>query len=301
MSVRGQAIGLRSTMLCDKRAGMPRKRPPNATLLAARRLNRAAGMLAASALIDSAIEHYRGDFHNKAMFTPLLMGSLALVVSAHGTADNRLGAHRVRDASYALAALTGLVGTGFHIYNVMKRPGRMTWQNVFYGAPLGAPAAILLSGVLGYYSERVRENHAATPPTVWGMPAGRALAALTAVGLLGTTGEAALMHFRGAYHNPAMYLPVTVPPTAAALMAASAFGKAGRNRWFTRAWLRMTALLGVAGSGFHAYGVSRNMGGWRNWRQNVLNGPPLPAPPSFTGLALAALAALNLVRDNPGA
>ena len=34
------------------------------------------------------------------------------------------------------------------------------------------------------------------------------------------------------------------------------------------------------------------MGGWRNWRQNVLNGPPLPAPPSFTGLALAGLAAL---------
>ena len=49
--------------------------------------------------------------------------------------------------------------------------------------------------------------------------------------------------------------------------------------------------------GFHAYGVSRNMGGWRNWSQNVLNGPPLPAPPSFTGLALAGLAALSLIED----
>ena len=39
--------------------------------------------------------------------------------------------------------------------------------------------------------------------------------------------------------------------------------------------------------GLHAYGISRNMGGWRNWSQNLLNGPPLPAPPSFTGLALA--------------
>ena len=35
--------------------------------------------------------------------------------------------------------------------------------------------------------------------------------------------------------------------------------------------------------GFHAYGVHRNMGGWRNWSQNLLNGPPLPAPPTFTG------------------
>jgi hypothetical protein len=32
----------------------------------------------------------------------------------------------------------------------------------------------------------------------------------------------------------------------------------------------------------------------RNWSQNVLNGPPLPAPPSSTGLALAGLAALSL-------
>ena len=40
------------------------------------------------------------------------------------------------------------------------------------------------------------------------------------------------------------------------------------------------------------------MGGWRNWSQNVLNGPPMPAPPSFTGLALAGLAALGLL-ENP--
>jgi hypothetical protein len=38
------------------------------------------------------------------------------------------------------------------------------------------------------------------------------------------------------------------------------------------------------------------MGGWRNWRQNLIDGPPLPAPPSFSGLALAGLAALALMR-----
>jgi len=47
----------------------------------------------------------------------------------------------------------------------------------------------------------------------------------------------------------------------------------------------------------HALGVARAMGGWRNWRQNVVDGPPLPAPPSFTALALAGLAALRLLRD----
>ena len=67
----------------------------------------------------------------------------------------------------------------------------------------------------------------------------------------------------------------------------------------TRFWLRLTAVLGFAGAGFHAMGVARNMGGWRNWSQNVLNGPPIPAPPSFTGLALAGLAALGLMEDHP--
>jgi hypothetical protein len=40
-----------------------------------------------------------------------------------------------------------------------------------------------------------------------GFPAGRAMAALAALGMLGTVGEAGLLHFRGAYHDPAMFLP----------------------------------------------------------------------------------------------
>jgi hypothetical protein len=276
-------------------------RPGNqATVRAARRLNRASGMLAFSVLADSAVEHYRGSFENKAMFTPLVVSALSLWASVHGTADSRASTHRLRDAVYAGAALTGMLGTGFHAYNVLKRPGRLTWQNLFYGAPLGAPMAILLSGLLGVYSERLREHRGATP-RVFGLPAGRALSALTGAGLLGTAGEAALLHFRGAYHNPVMFAPVTIPPITSALMGNVAFGPPGRNRWLTRWWLRLTMLLGFAGVGFHTYGVSRNMGGWHNWSQNVLNGPPLPAPPSFTGLAMAGLAALGLLEDHPDA
>ena len=48
----------------------------------------------------------------------------------------------------------------------------------------------------------------------------------------------------------------------------------------TRWWLRLTTLLGFVGVGFHAYGVSRNMGGWRNWRQTVLKVPRCPRPPA---------------------
>ena len=96
-----------------------------------------------------------------------------------------------------------------------------------------------------------------------------------------------------------MYLPVTVPPVAAALMAGADLDRRPRERPITRFWLRLTALLGFAGAAFHVIGVHRNMGGWRNWMQNVQNGPPIPAPPSFTGLALSGLAALKLL-ERPG-
>ena len=66
---------------------------PTAVVTAARRLNRAAGVIAASVLIDSAMEHYRGNFHNKAMFTPLVTSSLSIAVSIHGLSDKRHGAH----------------------------------------------------------------------------------------------------------------------------------------------------------------------------------------------------------------
>ena len=92
-----------------------------------------------------------------------------------------------------------------------------------------------------------------------------------------------------------MWVPVSLPPVAAALMGKAALEpERPRRRPFTRAWLAITAALGIGGVGFHAYGVSRAMGGWRNWTQNVIDGPPLPAPPSFSALAVAALAALRL-------
>jgi hypothetical protein len=275
-----------------------RKPRSTAIVTAAKRLNRAAGTIATSVLLDSAMEHYRGNFHNKAMWTPIVTSLSSIAVSAHGLSDERHHAHPVRDAVYIAAGIVGLIGTGFHIYNVTKKVGGFNWQNLFYSAPLGAPAAMSLSGLMGFLAERVRDNRPEDEPRVLGLPAGRVVAAATGLSLLGTTAEAGLLHFRGAFHNPAMLLPVTMPPIAAGLLARAAVGRAGAERTSSQAWLAATAVMGVAGVALHAYGVSRGMGGWRNWRQNAFAGPPLPAPPSFTGLALAGLAALALLKEH---
>lgn len=274
-----------------------RGRPPHLTGRDApsRKLNAAAALLSASVLADSAVEHYAGGFHNPAMIAPLITGALSLAAGVDGAAHKGgPRARRLRDAAYTAAGVVGMAGLCFHLFNIGKRPGRFDWQNLFHAAPIGAPGALTLAGLIGCSGEILRGERAAR---VGRRNWGRLLALLSSIGIAGTVGEAGLLHFRGAFQNPFMWLPVSLPPVASALTAEAAVGEPGRRRWLTRAWLWLTAGLGLGGVGFHLYGLSRRMGGFRNWSQNLLAGPPTPAPPAFTALALAALAALDLIEE----
>ncbi|MBV9825429.1 MAG: hypothetical protein JO001_07125 [Alphaproteobacteria bacterium] len=254
-------------------------------------LSRAAALLAVSALADIATEHFRGSFHNPVMLLPLMVGAQAVAVNLQGVFEYTPATNTIRAAGQMLTVTTGVIGLAFHFYNVTKRPGGWSWYNLFYAAPLGAPAALCLVGLLGGIGERLRHDQ----QEIIGMESSPLVTGLVAVGLLGTSAEAALLHFRGAYQNPAMFIPVTLPPIAAGLLAAAYRSQ----QWMRPARLSMRVLIGVGllGAAFHAYGVQRAMGGWRNWSQNLLNGPPLPAPPAFTALAIAGLGALDLAEQ----
>ena len=253
---------------------------------ASRMLSAGATTLALSVLCDSAMEHYRGSFRNPAMVLPLVASTLSIAFDGSGK-----GGAAMRGGTHAGTGAIGLAGLGFHAFNVLKQPGGLTLQNLFYKAPVGAPAALVLAGALGAAADRLAGDESA-------FGSGRALAAFAAVGIMGSVGEAGLLHLRGSFQNPAMFLPVTIPPLAAVSLAFDAV--TGTPRPWTTALLGATVLVGTIGVAFHAYGVGRNMGGWRNWRQNVLAGPPLPAPPAFAGLAVAALGAVLLMRRAHG-
>jgi hypothetical protein len=274
----------------------PREAEPrldSADVKGARRLAGGAAVLAFSVLADSGIEHYRGGYHNPAMYIAPTVSAVSLahhihmVLTPESPSSGRL-------ALSALSFATGVTGFLFHIYNVRKREGGIDFLNLFYGAPIGAPAAIAASGLAGMAAvQLVAEGGEGGSPRLLGMPGGRVVGLASTVIMLGTAAEAALLHFRGAFHDPFMFVPVAVPPATAAMLAAAVFVPAMRRA--ARALLWMTGIAGIAGAGFHAYGISRNMGGFYNWSQNILNGPPLPAPPSFTGVALAGLAAMLLL------
>jgi len=257
--------------------------------LAGRLIGAGSAIIAGSVLADSAMEHYRGSFANPAMVLPLAASGMSVAVNAARAAGTGTG--KTALVSHGAASAIGVAGLGFHLFNLLKRPGRLRLNSLFYKAPIGAPAALVLAGTLGLAADVVARGALAFAP--FGIEPARLLAGYTAFGILGTVGEAGLLHFRGAFHNPAMWLPVSVPPLAAFSLVKAAL--TGRATLACTALLAATAALGVVGSLFHAYGVQRNMGGWRNWRQNLLAGPPLPAPPAFTGLAIAGLGALVMM------
>ena len=219
--------------------------------------------------------------------------ALATVAASVATALSRdRGA--MPAAVFAIAVATGLAGTAFHAKNILDRPGGLSFNNLFYRAPFGAPGALVLAGLFGLSSlaaTRASGSRARTGKT------GRGLAAVTSAGYFGLAAEIGLLHFRGAFHNPAMYAPILGVPVTGAMLARAALSPTRRHVATARGWLKLTTALGVAGTALHAYGVSRNMGGFANLSQNVFAGPPVAAPPSLVGMALAGDAGLRMIEE----
>jgi hypothetical protein len=256
-------------------------------------LGAGAAILCLSVALDSGIEHYRGSFKDRAMFfgpTMALLGLAAASWVAFRPADAE---RRLAKISFVTVGVTGLVGLGFHSYNILKRPGELNTLNLFYGAPAGAPAALTIAGLYGMIGGEILATNSLVRTRI---PKGTA--GLIAVSLVGTVAEAGFLHFRGAFQNPVMYAPVTIPPLAALSIGTAAFSP--RAARIARPLLKATGVLGIAGPIFHAYGIHRNMGGWRNWSQMILQGPPIPAPPAFLGIAVAGLGIIPLLMDERG-
>jgi len=236
------------------------------------------------------MEHFQGNYANRAMYVAPSLGAAAMATALSGYAPHHIGT-----AIFGAGMTAGLAGLGFHFYNITKRPGGLSWQNVFYGAPYAAPGALALSGLFGIVAGVVhRMRHQSRQRQI---EFAEGFAYTVSACMMVTASEPWVLHFRGAYHDPFMYVPVTVVPAAAAALAYAGIQQSEPSFKMARTLLNTAGLVGLVGAGFHIFGVHRNMGGWKNWSQMLFQGPPIPAPPSFTGLALAGLGALHLLRQ----
>ncbi len=268
-----------------------------------------AALLATSVLADSAMEHYKGSYQKPEMTIAPPAAAITLVTAVATALSSRLLGCKA--AIFSAAIVTGMVGTGFHARNILRRTGGLTLNNVFYRAPFGAPAALALAGAGGIGSvlaQRASTRRTGADTGARGvrnmvqarMRAGKGMARLTASGLFGLTAEVGLLHFRGSFHNPLMWAPIVCLPASGIAMLTVGdeprLSKPSANR-AARWALGTTSFLAIAGTGLHACGVGRGMGGWRNWTQNLFAGPPVAAPTSLAGIALLGFSALDLLRS----
>jgi hypothetical protein len=111
--------------------------------------------------------------------------------------------------------------------------------------------------------------------------------------------EIAVLHYRGAFQNRLMWVPVLSPPMVMVSGVASGLKKdERRSRDLFRPFAWLMTILGTVGTLFHVRGIARQMGGFHNWRYNVVTGPPFLAPMQVALFGLLGVVASGRIPNN---
>lgn len=246
-------------------------------------------------LVDAFVGHYRRAFAYRMQYAPLVTGLLLVVtVLAAALFSGPAWLNQLLRAAGWLAAATGLIGFGYHVYyGIVTKPGGVKWllHYLMYGAPILAPLGLTATGVLGVITARGLAGES----RVFGLAMPVALVIFVTIVLAGAIVQATILHYRGAFNNPAMYAPLTVPALTmmAGVWMVLAPSTLARAAFAVLLW--MTLLVGFIGFGMHLRGLDREMGGLHIWLFNLLEGPPQGAPGLFIALAAIGLVGMYLL------
>jgi hypothetical protein len=125
----------------------------------------------------------------------------------------------------------------------------------------------------------------------------RSLSGVTAFAAAVTTAEIYLEHYRASFGNKMMWSPIIVTPP---VMVAGIGGVFSR-KW-AKTYLPITALIytanGLVGEYYHARGVARRPGGFKQASYNLPMGPPIMAPGLMTIVGMLGVLAALLRRED---
>lgn len=254
-----------------------------------------AALLTLLVLIDVWIGHYRSGFPLRAQYAPFASGGL-LAGAALSTviAPAAAWAQEALWSAGWVAVVTGFVGTGYHhYYGIAQKAGGYRWllHYLMYGAPQLAPLALSTMGALGV----IAAHGVAGRTAVLGLGLRSALLGVVAVALVGAIAQAGILHYRGAFNNPVMYVPLTVPVLTAITSGWMAAAPSAAPYALGRTLFVLTFLIGFIGLGMHLRGIDRQMGGLHIFLFNLLQGPPPLAPATFAGLAAIGFVATEML------
>ena len=100
--------------------------------------------------LEIYLEHYKGSFGDKWMWTPIWLTPPLTAAGIAGVFSPK-AARTVLPLFGALYALDGLIGVYTHFRGVEKRPGgfREAHYNLVMGPPLLAPGSLAMVGTMG--------------------------------------------------------------------------------------------------------------------------------------------------------
>lgn len=104
--------------------------------------------------IQVSMSHYKQNFHNKVMWTPVITAPILFLTSILLTIVNRQGFYNIVQILFIIGAVMGLVGFGFHFKAVGKRVDGYKPRNFLMGPPVILPllfAAMAALGLIAMY------------------------------------------------------------------------------------------------------------------------------------------------------
>ena len=109
--------------------------------------------------LEIYLEHYKGSFGDKWMWTPIWLTPPLTAAGIAGFVSPK-AARTVLPFFGALYALDGLIGVYTHIRGVERRPGgfKETHYNLVMGPPLLAPGSLAMVGGMGVLAAIVKRE-----------------------------------------------------------------------------------------------------------------------------------------------
>ena len=109
--------------------------------------------------LEIYLEHYKGSFGDKWMWTPIWLTPPLTLAGIAGVFSPR-AARTVLPLFGALYALDGLIGIYTHVRGIERRPGGFheTRYNLVMGPPLLAPGSLAMVGTMGVVAGIVKRE-----------------------------------------------------------------------------------------------------------------------------------------------
>jgi hypothetical protein len=260
--------------------------------------------------LEVAYEHYKGSYGNLMMYTPVILSG-ALTGAAVAGFFSRKAARTVLRWTAAATLADGIIGFGFHIRGIQRKPGgwRLPLTNIIMGPPIFAPLLFGTAAYLGFMASYLRREEDARDQVDASYSGWRKelhegrfqkhLAKVAAAWTLFSGAEAWYSHYKSRFRIWSQWTPVVLAPVQFGICAGAVFSKrVAKNLLGPVSALAL--VNGTVGFGYHVRGIGRRSGGWRHWLYNVLYGPPIFAPMLFAACGALGMLASLLRREDDG-